>query len=74
MGLSPICRWLVELVDDSGSVVIRLLQDMTEPVNTILSNGVEDGWLAGPPAELFIGHKIEPMHALDSPESHGHKE
>lgn len=51
---SPVCRWCVELVDDFGSMVIRPLQDMTNPVNTVLIDGVKNVWLAGPPVELLI--------------------
>lgn len=50
----------MELVDDTGEVVISLLQDMIEPINTALSNGndVEDAWLDSSLTELHIGHKI----------------
>lgn len=32
--LSPFYRWCIDLIDDTGRVIIRLLQNMTEPANT----------------------------------------
>lgn len=55
----------LQIVDwDFGKVVIRSLQDMTEPMNTVLSDGLEDVQLASPPVELLIGHKIRPGEGL----------
>lgn len=53
---TPICRWRIEQVDNSGR------QNMTEPWNTRLNGGVEDAQLASPPAGLLSGHKIGPVH------------
>lgn len=50
---SPVCSCRVKLEDDSGSMVIRLLQGMTKLVNTL-----KDVQLDGPLGELLIGHKI----------------
>lgn len=55
---SPVYKWWVKLVDDSGKAVIRSLQDMTEPANTTLNDGMGDIRLAGLPTELVIRHKI----------------
>lgn len=55
---SPVYRWCIELVDDTGKVVIRSLHHMTEPANTTLNNGVGDTRLAGLPTELIIRHTI----------------
>lgn len=63
-----LCKLRFKLVDGSGRVVIRLSQDMTKPVNTVLSNGEEDVQLDCYPVELLIGHKIGPAHLLDDPE------
>lgn len=60
-------KWRVELVDDSDGVVIMSSQAVTQPANTTLSDGVKDVRLAGPPAKLLIGHKIESEHTLDDP-------
>lgn len=48
-----VCSCRVKLEDDSGSMVIRLLQGMTKLVNTL-----KDVQLDGPLGELLIGHKI----------------
>lgn len=37
-----VCRWLVELVDDSGGADIRSSQDITVLASKLLSDGVED--------------------------------
>lgn len=52
----------MELVNDSGKVVIRSLQDMSERANTALGDDAKDIRLAVPPAELHIIPKIEPVH------------
>lgn len=62
----PVCSWWVELVHDSGRVIIKLLQDMTEPTNLTV-----DALMNGPLAEILIGHKIEPLHLLGDPDSAG---
>lgn len=59
---SLVCRWWIELVDDSGRLVIRSLQDVTRSANVMLGDGVENAWPVGPPAELFVGQKIGPVH------------
>lgn len=64
---SPVCRWQLELIDDSGTVVIRSSQDVTEPFNTAQSDSAEDDRLAGPSAVLLIG----PVQPIDSHESAG---
>lgn len=46
---------------------------MIDPANTAMSNGAEDVWLAGPPADFLIGHKIKPVHLLNGPEGVGLK-
>lgn len=61
--LSPVDRWRVELLDYSGWVVIRPLQDVTKSAKTALSHGAEDAWLTGPSTEFLIGHMIAPGHS-----------
>lgn len=65
--MADFCRWGVELVDDSGKVVIRSSQDVTELANTTLRDDAEDIRLAGPPAEPLIEHKIGPVHPPGRP-------
>lgn len=67
----PVFRRSVELVNDSGRVVIRLSQDVTKPANTVLSDCAEDVQLAIPQVKLLIRHKVEPMHPLYGPEGTG---
>lgn len=59
MKSSPVRRWPVKLLADFGRVVIRLLQDMPKPANMVLSDNVEDVWLASPSVELLIGYQID---------------
>lgn len=59
---SPVCRWLVELVDPSGRVVITSSHYVTMPA---LSDGAENAWLVGPQGELLIGDKTGPMYPID---------
>lgn len=60
---SPVCRLRVELLDDSGRVIIRSSQVVTESTNTALSEGAQDARLDCPPAELLVGHNIGSVHA-----------
>lgn len=62
---SPVCRWRFGLVDDSSKVVIRSSQNVTKSVNTAMVPRCSAG---RSPAELLIGHKIEPVHLLDGSE------
>lgn len=48
-------------------VVIGSYCDVTAPTNTVLSNGVEDTWLASFLASSPLD-KIEPVHLLEGPE------
>lgn len=56
----PVCKWRVGLVDNSGGVVLRSSQDVTESAN-----------MAGLQAELLIGHKIGLVHLFDGLECAG---
>lgn len=69
--LSPVYRWRIQHVDDSGSMVIRSKKNVAEPGNTALSDGAGDARLVGLPAELLIRHKIQQVHILDSPDGTG---
>lgn len=62
-------RSRVEMVDDTGRVVIRSSVDVTEPANTAPSYFMEDARLIGPPVEVLIGDKIGAMHPLDGPDN-----
>lgn len=46
---------------NTGRVVIRLSQNVTEPTITALSDGAVGAWLA----ELLIGYKNGSVHLLD---------
>lgn len=52
------------MTDDSGRVVMRAYQGVTEPANTVLNNRGENARLAGSPTELLTNHK----HPLDGTE------
>lgn len=54
-------------------MVIKSLQDVTEPINAMLSDDAEDAWLTGPLVELCIAHKIQTVHPLDCPKGTGLK-
>lgn len=49
----------VELVNDSGKVINVWSQVVTNSANIGLSDGVENVRLAGPPVEVFFGHKFD---------------
>lgn len=59
-GLSPVCRWQLELTNVFGRMVIRSLQDMINPelMNVRLASLL---------VELLIGHKIKSIHSPDGP-------
>lgn len=47
----------------------RSSQDVTDPVNIVLGDGVEYIWVAGLPVELCIEHKIRQVYPLNGPAS-----
>lgn len=50
----PFRKLQIELVDDSGGMVIKSSQDMTEPANTMFSNAAKVAQLTVPATKLLI--------------------
>lgn len=51
----------LQMVYRIGRMAISSPQDVTVPSNMVLSDGIKDDQLVGPPVELLFEYKIEPV-------------